>query len=98
MNKIIPNGSVCLFRKYSGGSRNGKIVLVRYTGLQDADIRSNYTVKEYQSTKRFEDTETWSHDKIALKPLSYDCSYQSIQLQEDELSKLLAVGIFECVL
>ncbi|HLX52718.1 MAG TPA: DNA/RNA helicase domain-containing protein, partial [Aquella sp.] len=28
MNKVIPNGSICLFRKYDGGSRNGRIVLV----------------------------------------------------------------------
>lgn len=28
MNKIIPNGSLCLFKKYTGGSRNGLITLV----------------------------------------------------------------------
>jgi hypothetical protein len=29
--KIIPNGSICMFRKYSVGSRDGKIVLVEHT-------------------------------------------------------------------
>lgn len=33
MNKVIPNGSICLFRKYFGGSRNGQIVLVELTGI-----------------------------------------------------------------
>ena len=28
MNRVIPNGSICLFKPYTGGSRNGKIVLV----------------------------------------------------------------------
>jgi phage repressor protein C with HTH and peptisase S24 domain len=32
MNRVIPNGSICLFKPYTGGSRNGKIVLVdRYS-------------------------------------------------------------------
>lgn len=51
MNKIIPNGSICLFRKYSGGSRNGQIVLVENTNIQDEDFGSCYTIKEYQSKK-----------------------------------------------
>lgn len=36
MNRIIPNGSVCLFKKYQGGSRNGLIVLAQHTDRQDA--------------------------------------------------------------
>src|SRR5690606_22944679 len=36
MNKIIPNGSVCLFKKYQGGSRNGLVVLAQHTDRQDA--------------------------------------------------------------
>ena len=51
MNKIIPNGSVCLFRKDSGGSRDGKIVLAQHTSIQDGDFGSGYTVKEYHSKK-----------------------------------------------
>ena len=47
MNKVIPNGSYCLFRSYSGGSRNGQIVLVARSGIQDADYGSCYTIKEY---------------------------------------------------
>jgi hypothetical protein len=51
MNKVIPNGSICLFRKYTGGTRNGKIVLVQHTSIQDYDFGSGYTVKEYHSKK-----------------------------------------------
>ena len=97
MNKVIPNGSMCLFRKYSGGSRNGKIVLVEHTSIQDPDTGSGYTVKEYSSTKNIANDE-WSHASINLKPLSYDPSYEDIVLSEDEVSYLKVIGVFECVL
>ena len=97
MNKVIPNGSICLFRKYSGGSRNGKIVLVENTGIQDPDFGSSYTVKEYWS-KKANSNEEWRHQSIILKPLSYDIGFQDIELAEDELTEFRVLGIFECVL
>ncbi len=97
MNKVIPNGSICLFRKYSGGSRNGKIVLVEHTSIQDKDFGSGYTVKEYQS-KKYIDNEQWSHQTITLKPLSYSSEYKDIEINESELNYLKVIGVFECVL
>jgi DUF2075 family protein/SOS-response transcriptional repressor LexA/predicted GIY-YIG superfamily endonuclease len=97
MNKIIPNGSTCLFRKYSGGSRDGKIVLVEHTNIQDPDFGSGYTVKEYRSKKNIEN-DSWTHESIILKPLSDNIEYQDIILEEDELSSLKVIGVFECVL
>ncbi|HUS03649.1 MAG TPA: DNA/RNA helicase domain-containing protein [Chitinophagaceae bacterium] len=97
MNKIIPNGSICLFRKYTGGSRNGKIVLVEHTDIQESDFGSGYTVKEYRSTKNIENDE-WSHQSITLKPLSHNSEYKDIELSEDESSSLKVIGVFECVL
>lgn len=97
MNKVIPNGSICLFRKYSGGSRNGQIVLVEHTSIQDPDFGSGYTIKEYRSKKNIEN-EQWHHQSITLKPLSYDSEYKDIEIEQDELSELKVIGIFECVL
>lgn len=97
MNKVIPNGSICLFREYTGGSRNGRIVLVRNTNIQDKDFGSAYTVKEYRSEKIIDD-ESWGHKSITLKPLSFDSYYRDIIISEDELVDLQVVGIFECVL
>ncbi len=97
MNKVIPNGSICLFRKYSGGSRNGKIVLVEHTSIQDPDFGSGYTVKEYHSVK-YQDDEQWEHHSIRLKPLSYNSEYQDIEITGDELISLKVIGIFEMVL
>ena len=97
MNKVIPNGSICLFRKYDGGSRNGKIVLVKHTNIQDPDFGSGYTVKEYWSKKNI-DNEQWNHQSIILKPISYSSEYNNILLTEDELIDLKVIGVFECVL
>ncbi|MHA8059878.1 DNA/RNA helicase domain-containing protein [Aquirufa beregesia] len=97
MNKVIPNGSICLFRKYSGGSRNGQIVLVEHTNIQDPDFGSRYTIKEYRSKKTINDDQ-WGHEAIILKPLSYDSEYDDIIIEPDELSELKVIGIFECVL
>ncbi|HSD15583.1 MAG TPA: DNA/RNA helicase domain-containing protein [Flavobacterium sp.] len=97
MNKVIPNGSVCLFRKYTGGSREGRIVLVEHNSIQDPDFGSGYTVKEYRSKKNIEN-DKWSHYSITLKPLSMDSEFKDIELVEDELSSLKVIGVFECVL
>ena len=97
MNKIIPNGAICLFKKYSGGSRNGQIVLVENTSLQDHDFGSCYTIKEYES-KKYLDENGWKHHSIILKPQSYEKSYSNIELNDDELNNLRVIGIFEKVL
>lgn len=97
MNKIIPNGSICLFRKYYGGSRDGLIVLAQHSSLQDVDLGSGFTVKEYRSTKHI-DSDRWFHKAISLKALSHDPSFSSIELSDNELEELKVIGIFECVL
>ena len=97
MNKIIPNGSWCLFKKDPGGSREGKVVLVQHYNIQDSEYASGYTIKTYESKKVVKEEE-WSHKKIILKPNSYDPDYQPIELNDDELSTLKVVGIFVAVL
>ncbi len=97
MNRIIPNGSICLFRKYEGGSRNGQVVLVEHTDLQDPDTGGTYTVKEYHSQKNQKEDQ-WNHSAITLHPLSTDEAYSPIQLIEKEVSGLKVVGVFDRVL
>ncbi len=97
MNKKIPNGAYCLFRKDVGGTREGKIVLVEHSSIQDSEFGSGYTVKEYSSIKNTE-KDNWSHQSITLKPLSDNNYYEDIVLKNDELTSLKVIGIFECVL
>ena len=97
MNKIIPNGSICLFKKYRGGSRNGRIVLAQSTIIQDVDFGSGYTVKEYSSSKSYNE-DSWSHQSIVLKPQSIDISFEEIVLSEDGIEDFKVIGFFEMVL
>lgn len=97
MNKRIPNGSYCLFKPDEGGSRNGKIVLVESTSINDSEFGSGYTVKEYHSTKAvFE--EEWTHESITLKPLSTIKDYKDIILSGDDIQNFRVVGIFDRVI
>ncbi|MEO6613758.1 MAG: DNA/RNA helicase domain-containing protein [Chitinophagaceae bacterium] len=97
MNKKIPSDSYCLFKEDEGGSRNGEIVLVQSSNIQDSDFGSGFTVKEYHSEKVVT-SEGWNHVSIKLKPLSNKGDYSDIILVNDELTDFKVVGIFERVL
>lgn len=97
MNRKIPNGSYCLFKQDEGGSRNGKIVLVECSSINDSEFGSGYTVKEYHS-KKIVSEEGWSHQSITLKPLSNNTGYNEIQIEESDLDTFRVRGVFECVL
>ena len=97
MNKIIPNGSIALFRKYHYGSRNGKIVLVQSSDIQDPESGASYTVKEYESKKIMGD-DNWQHESILLKPKSFDAQFTPLLLQKDTLQDFKVIGVFEGVI
>jgi hypothetical protein len=97
MNRVIPNGSICLFKKYSGGSRNGKIVLVENMDVQDQDFNSAFTIKTYSSEKEVSE-EDWRHTSIILRPNSFDDSFKNIIINEENGSKMRVVGEFVQIL
>lgn len=97
MNKVIPNGFICLFERYQGGSRNGLICLVESSNFQDRDFGANYTIKEYTSKKTITD-EGWQHHEIILQPKSTDTSYSPIVLRDEETTDLQVIGVFKMVL
>jgi len=97
MNTVIPNESYCLFQYDEGGTREGKIVLVQSTEIQDPDFGSGYTVKEYSSTKHTSE-EGWQHTSITLKSRSSYPGYNDIELHDDGLHMFKVLGIFKKVL
>ena len=97
MNRVIPNGSICIFKPYRGGSRNGKIVLIENMDLQDQDFNSAFTIKTYSSEK-FVSEENYEHTSIVLKPNSYDDSYKNIIINEENAAGMRVIGEFVSVL
>lgn len=93
MNRVIPNGSICLFKPYTGGSRNGKILLIENRDLQDPDFNSAFTIKTYSSEKIGKE-ENWGHTSIVLRPNSFDSSYQNIIITEQNAPEMRVVGEF----
>lgn len=47
MQPRISNGDLCLFRVYTGGSRQGKIFLIQARSLHDAETGEAFVVKKY---------------------------------------------------
>jgi DUF2075 family protein/predicted GIY-YIG superfamily endonuclease len=96
MNKVIPYGSLCLFKANPGGSRTGKTVLVQHCDIEDPDHGGTYTVKTYHSDKVEEDG-VLVNQRIVLKPETNAYGYSPIVI-EDCGGELVVVGEFLAVL
>jgi len=97
MNKRIPNGSWCLFKADTGGSRQGKVVLVKHRDIQDPHNSGQYTVKIYHSEKAVSD-DSWKHQRITLRPDSNTPGFRDIHLNDSEITELKVMGEFVAVL
>ncbi len=84
MNRRIPNGSICIFKHPVVGGRTGKILLVEYYNKQDADTQSHFTIKTYSSSKVITE-EGWKHERIILKPNSYDVNYKDLIISQEDI-------------
>jgi uncharacterized protein len=96
MNRIIPDGSICLFKKDTGGSRDGQIVLVEHHEIEDPDHGGTYIVKEYHSHKEIIDGIP-QNESIRLLPHSFDARYLDIVLSDVDAEGFKVVGVFVMV-
>ncbi len=67
MEPVIPDGSLCVFRRGVAGSRQGKLLLIERFGAPEQGGR--YTIKKYTSEKR-QVADNWEHSRIRLEPLN----------------------------
>jgi SOS-response transcriptional repressor LexA len=83
----IPDGAICLFRRFGAGSRQGKLVLVREA---QAGGGQAFTVKKYKSVKALsEDTgDEWAHTAIELLPLNPE--FPVLRLSAEEEHRVVA--------
>jgi phage repressor protein C with HTH and peptisase S24 domain len=96
MEPLIPDGSLCVFRKFKSGSRQGRIVLVQNADLVDPEHGGTYTAKKYNSEKVFDKEGDWLHSEIILSPLNHE--YQAIQLTPEDENTVSVIAEFVCVL
>lgn len=80
MEPRIPDGSLCVFRKFGAGSRNGKLVLVEHMG---GGTNDRYTVKRYESVKGSREEGEWGHDRIRLMALNPEFESWDLDPEED---------------
>jgi len=98
MNRRIPNGSWCLFKRNPAGSRQGKVVLVQHREISDDETGGHYTVKIYDSKKIIHEDGTWQHTSIILRPDTTATGYEPIVLDERQSEELQVIGEFVAVL
>ncbi|MGN1229985.1 MAG: LexA family protein [Prevotella sp.] len=88
MKPKIHDGDLCVFERYTGGSREGDIVLAQISG-QDDDYLCKYTIKKYHSEKIVSD-DSWEYSRIELLPINTD-GYNPIVLDDVENYRVLGV-------
>ncbi|HKT31160.1 MAG TPA: DNA/RNA helicase domain-containing protein [Gammaproteobacteria bacterium] len=98
MNRVIPNGSWCLFRANPPGSRNGKIVLVESRGIADPEHGGSYTLKRYRSWKNVSPDDTWEHSRIELMPESFESRFAPIVLDGEKAGELRVIAEYVAIL
>lgn len=92
MEPLIPDGSYCLFKYGVVGSRNGRVVLVKKTGYEDADTQASFTIKRYHSQKTAQSEFEWEHEKIELRPENPD--YPVLIVEPDEAEDFIVIAEF----
>ncbi len=80
MEPLIPDQSLCVFRRGVTGSRQGRLVLVE---ALDQGGNDRYTVKRYRSEKRENQSGEWTHQRIRLEPLNPAFDAWDLDPQED---------------
>ncbi|MBL8859563.1 MAG: DUF2075 domain-containing protein [Planctomycetes bacterium] len=84
MNRRIPNGSWCLFQANPRGTRNGKVVIVKYRDILDPEFGGHLTVKLYSSEKVPAENAEWLHQRITLTPDSDQAGFEPLVLNLGE--------------
>jgi hypothetical protein len=101
MNRKIPNGSWCLFRRPRPGSKNGRIVVAEIPDFADPETGGRYTVKVYRSTKKSPDDgieDDWEHEEILLEPASWDSGFGAIRMSAEQTREFRPVGELVAIL
>lgn len=96
MEPRINDGDYCVFRAHPAGSRQGMIVLAQHRGIYDDDNAGAFSIKEYHSTKSYDEFEGWRHESITLQP--FNPAYNPISITPEDAEGFSIIGEFVGVL
>lgn len=96
MEPKIPDKSLCVFRKYQGGTRQNLIVLAQHRGVEDHETGGAYSVKKYVREEKGDLVEMDRHDKITLVPLNK--GYSTIVIHENKADDFKIIAEFIAVI
>ena len=95
MERLIPDGSLCLFHAGVAGSRQGKLLLIQRIGVTDSS--AEFTIKRYTSKKTHVGEDQWRHTLIRLEPLNPEFEAMEF-VPEDEHKQFRVIAEFVQVL
>jgi DUF2075 family protein len=84
MNRVIPDGAWCVFRRNPVGTRNHKIVVAQVRNYSDPDNGGAFTIKRYESIKRATSDGYSENTLIRLKPESTIGKYKAIEIAAND--------------
>ena len=95
MEPLVADGAWCLFKRYEGGSREGRNLLVSHQAVSEAGFPIGLTLKRYHSEKVVDKTTgEWRHTRIVLEPLNKDFApiELAVEAGDDALGSLRVVA------
>ena len=92
MERLIPDGSWCLFRPCPAGSREGRNVLVQFAWLGAGENGGRFAVQKYHSEKTVT-TDGWRHARIPFPPLNP--AFDPIDVEPDGVAGISIIGEFK---
>lgn len=96
MRSTLCNPCYCLFRPVTGGSKQGRKLLIWHSGVTDAETGGQYTLKVYQSQKSAAEDEELQNAQVVLTPLNPD--FEPIVLDADDEGAVRAIAEYVRIL
>jgi len=74
MEPRIPDGSLCVFRAWGGGTKKGRLLLIEMYG--ESDFAARYTIKRYRSVGEGDEK------RVILEPLNPE--FEAFELESED--------------
>lgn len=90
MEPRIGDGDLCIFRKYRGGSRRDRIMLVQWQGAEDPETGGSYAVKKFSREQQLVEDGELVGMRVTLTPLNPD--YEPLVIEAEYADEVAAIA------